>query len=77
MQQCGHAAAQHKRGPRVARLLAAKDHRKDSKLDIGCARDVRNARGKLSTAGLGIKEGLVLAQALAHGVDILDAQLIS
>ena len=37
---------------------------------------MRNTRGKLSAAGLGIKERLVLAQALAHGVDILDAQLI-
>lgn len=76
VQQCGHAAAQHKRGPRVARLLAAKDYRKDSKLDIGCARGVRNASDKLSAAGLGIKERLVLAQALAHGIDILDTQLI-
>ncbi len=37
---------------------------------------MRNTRGKLSAAGLGIKKRLVLAQALAHGVDILDAQLI-
>ena len=37
---------------------------------------MRNARGKPSTAGLGIKERLVLAQTLAHGFDILDTQLI-
>lgn len=76
MQQCGHAAAQHKRGARVTKLFTAKNHRKDAEFDIGCARGMRNTRGKLSAAGLGIKERLVLAQALAHGVDILDAQLI-
>ena len=76
VQQRGHTAAQYKRGPCVARVLAAKNHRKNTELDIGCARGMRNARGKLSTAGLGIKERLVLAQALAHGVDILDTQLI-
>ena len=76
MQQRGHTAAQYKRGPRVDKLFTAKYHRKDAEFDIGCARGVRNTRGKLSTAGLGIKERLVLAQALAHGVDILDAQLI-
>lgn len=76
MQQCGHAAAQHKRGARVTKLFTAKNHRKDAEFDIGCARGMRNTRGKLSAAGLGIKERLVLAQALAHGVDNLDAQLI-
>ena len=76
VQQRGHAAAQYKRGPRVARFLAAKDHRKDSELDIGCTRGMWNVCDKLSAAGLGIKERLVCSQALAHGVDILDAQLI-
>ena len=76
MQQRGHAAAQYKRGPRVARLFTAKDHRKDSKLDIGSARGMRNTHSELRAAGLGIKERLVLAKALAHGVDILDTQPI-
>ena len=76
MQQRGHATAQHKRRPRVARLFTAKNHRKDAEFDIGCARGMRNTRGKLSAAGLGIKERLVLAQTLAHGVNILDTQLI-
>ena len=76
MQQHGHTATQHKRGARVTKLFTAKNHRKDAEFDIGCARGMRNTRGKLSAAGLGIKERLVLAQALAHGVDILDAQLI-
>jgi len=76
VQQRGHAAAQYKRGSRVAKLFTTKNHRKDTEFDIGCARGMRNARGKLSTAGLGIKERLVLAQTLAHGVDILDTQLI-
>ena len=73
MQQHGHTATQHKRGARVTKLLTAKNHRKDAEFDIGCARGMRNTRGKLSAACLGIKERLVLAQALAHGVDILDA----
>lgn len=76
VQQHGHTAAQYKRGPRVARLFTAKNHRKDAKFDIGCARGMRNTRGKLSAAGLGIIERLVLAQTLAHGVNILDTQLI-
>ena len=76
MQQHGHTATQHKRGARVTKLFTAKNHRKDAEFDIGCARGMRNTRGKLSAAGLGIKKRLVLAQALAHGVDILDAQLI-
>ena len=76
MQQHGHTATQHKRGARVTKLFTAKNHRKDAEFDIGCARGMRNTRGKLSAAGLGIKERLVLAQALAHGVDILDAQLV-
>ena len=37
---------------------------------------MRNTRGKLSAASLGVKERLVLAQTLAHGVDILNTQLI-
>ena len=76
VQQRGHTAEQHKRGPRVAKLFTAKNHRKDAEFDIGCARGMRNTRGKLSAAGLSIKERLVLAQALAHGIDILDTQLI-
>lgn len=76
MQQRGHTAAQHKRGSRVAKLFTAKYHRKNAEFDIGYARGMRNARGKLSAAGLGIKERLVLAQTLAHGIDILDTQLI-
>ena len=76
VQQCGHAAAQHKRGARVTKLFTAKNHRKDAEFDIGCARGMRNACDKLSAAGLGDKERLVRSQALAHGIDILDTQLI-
>ena len=76
MQQHGHTATQHKRGARVTKLFTAKNHRKDAEFDIGCARGIRNTRGKLSAAGLGIKERLVGAQTLAHGIDVLDTKLI-
>lgn len=76
VQQRGHAAAQYKRGARVTKLFTTKNHRKDAEFDIGCARGMRNTRGKLSAAGLGIKERLVLAQTLAHGIDVLDIKLI-